>query len=489
MTPGFCYRFSHMVSDRSQRQKFVRSAVKFCREHGFDGLDLDWEYPSFRDGGKPEDKTGYAQLIKELREAFESEPVPRGKQRLLLSVAMPAGKEYIDNGFDVKTIAKAADFLNLLTYDYHTAYESATQHHAPLGPLDGLEDWDEDNRLNVRWTVDYYLKLGAPKNKLIVGVPTYGRSYTLEDLDDTELEAPAEGPGEPGNSTREKGYLAYYEICQNVNEHGWELERPHPKRMGPYAFKDSQWVGFDDEEMLREKASYILSKGLGGVMIWTLDNDDFRGNCGGEQSPLITALRKALLSKAIQTSGSNHQTRALLRPSEDDEEYEDDEPSTTAASTKRRGNTGGQRRISKASSSLSPGRGSSLRRGSNAALSVTTPPPPPTPDPGPAFECEDEGFFNNPKDCRKYFWCLDSGPANLGIVAHAFTCPSGLYFNSRSESCDYKDNVACKQPPPTSTTRRTTTTTTTTTTRRPSRRPHRRPAAAHRRPVVVAPVP
>lgn len=64
MTPGFCYRFSHMVSDRSQRQKFVRSAVKFCREHGFDGLDLDWEYPSFRDGGKPEDKTGYAQLIK-----------------------------------------------------------------------------------------------------------------------------------------------------------------------------------------------------------------------------------------------------------------------------------------------------------------------------------------------------------------------------------------------------------------------------------------
>jgi len=62
-----------------------------------------------------------------------------------------------------------------------------------------------------------------------------------------------------------------------------------------------------------------------------------------------------------------------------------------------------------------------------------------------AFECDDEGFFPNPKDCRKYFWCLDSSPANLGIVAHAFTCPSGLYFNTKTEACDYPTNVACKQ--------------------------------------------
>ena len=62
------------------------------------------------------------------------------------------------------------------------------------------------------------------------------------------------------------------------------------------------------------------------------------------------------------------------------------------------------------------------------AAAPTTPAPPPTPDPGVlAFECTDEGFFNNPRDCRKYFWCLDSGPANLGVVAHAFTCPSGRY--------------------------------------------------------------
>lgn len=74
----------------------------------------------------------------------------------------------------------------------------------------------------------------------------------------------------------------------------------------------------------------------------------------------------------------------------------------------------------------------------------TTPEPPTTPDPGTPFECEDEGFFPNQKDCRKYYWCLDSGPADLGIVAHTFTCPSNLHFNPKTESCDFKERVKCK---------------------------------------------
>lgn len=59
------------------------------------------------------------------------------------------------------------------------------------------------------------------------------------------------------------------------------------------------------------------------------------------------------------------------------------------------------------------------------------------------FKCEDEGFYPHPRDCKKYFWCLDSGPSNLGIVAHQFTCPSGLVFNKITDSCDYTRNVQC----------------------------------------------
>lgn len=77
------------------------------------------------------------------------------------------------------------------------------------------------------------------------------------------------------------------------------------------------------------------------------------------------------------------------------------------------------------------------------------------------FTCKDEGFFPHPRECRKYFWCLDSGPSNLGIVAHQFTCPSGLVFNKVSDSCDYSRNVICKDKKPSTATDTTTTTTTT----------------------------
>lgn len=77
----------------------------------------------------------------------------------------------------------------------------------------------------------------------------------------------------------------------------------------------------------------------------------------------------------------------------------------------------------------------------------TTPEPPTTPSPaGSGFKCEDEGFFANPMDCKKYYWCLDSGPSQLGIVAHHFTCPGGLVFNQQSDSCDYARNVVCAKP-------------------------------------------
>lgn len=65
-------------------------------------------------------------------------------------------------------------------------------------------------------TVKHYLELGADRNKLVLGIPTYGRSYTLFNPDATDIGSPADGPGEQGDATREKGYLAYYEVINNM---------------------------------------------------------------------------------------------------------------------------------------------------------------------------------------------------------------------------------------------------------------------------------
>lgn len=73
------------------------------------------------------------------------------------------------------------------------------------------------------------------------------------------------------------------------------MVQPNDKAMGPYAYRGNQWVGYDDENIARKKAQYVAENGLGGIMFWSLDNDDFRGTCTGRQYPLIEAAKEALL--------------------------------------------------------------------------------------------------------------------------------------------------------------------------------------------------
>ncbi|XP_043798177.1 mucin-12 isoform X3 [Apis laboriosa] len=513
-----------MVADPGRRREFVKNAIKFLRKNHFDGLDLDWEYPAFRDGGKPRDKDNYANLVQELREEFEREASKTGRPRLLLTLAMPAGIEYIDKGYDIPRLNEYLDFVNLLSYDYHSSYEPAVNHHAPLYPLEEDNEYNYDTELTIDYTVNYLLKKGATSEKIILGIPTYGRSYTLFNQDATDLGSPADGPGIEGDATREKGYLAYYEICESLAQSDeWEVVEPNRDAMGPYAFKGDQWVGYDDEDIVRLKARYVNEKKLGGIMFWTIDNDDFRGKCHDRPYPLIEAAKESLLSDAtntvgkskpvegrkksrvqgtrsdterrknggrggttatpvsknrIPTSSSRPRYRTFTRPraseqdeeegrvdrrsydptSEDEEKQEREEEeensergnAVNGANKRERSRDRKKSRGAKNRSSSSRNRRKQIRRkedldSKEESLSnkLTTPEPPTTPDPGTDFKCEDEGFFSHPRDCKKYFWCLDSGPGGLGVVAHQFTCPSGLVFNKAADSCDYPRNVAC----------------------------------------------
>lgn len=142
-------RFSSMVAGADKRREFVKNTVKFLRQNHFDGLDLDWEYPAFRDGGKPRDKDNYAQFVQELREEFERESEKTGRPRLLLTMAVPAGIEYIQKGYDIPKLNKNLDWFNLLTYDYHSAFEPSVNHHAPLFSLEQASEYNYDSELNI----------------------------------------------------------------------------------------------------------------------------------------------------------------------------------------------------------------------------------------------------------------------------------------------------------------------------------------------------
>uniref|UniRef100_UPI00358DEECE chitotriosidase-1-like isoform X2 n=1 Tax=Myxine glutinosa TaxID=7769 RepID=UPI00358DEECE len=238
--------FSRVVSSQANMDTFSRSAVIFCRKYGFDGLDLDWEYPGAR-GSPPEDKQRFTILLQTLRQAFDVERMQKGKSRLLLTIASAAATDIIDGGYEVDKIQGYLDFIAVMTYDL---FETLTRtcHHSSLYLSAGT-------RFNVRDVIAYWQSKGAPSQKLVVGIPTYGRSFTLSS-NDKSLGAPAIGAGRKGSITGQDGFLAYYEICQYLFS-GWTRVRIEGEK-APYAYSGNQWVGYDDQESVTEKVSVRL---------------------------------------------------------------------------------------------------------------------------------------------------------------------------------------------------------------------------------------
>ena len=76
----------------------------------------------------------------------------------------------------------------------------------------------------------------------------------------------------------------------------WTVRTLSSLKTGPHAFLNNQWVGFDDIAMVKRKARFVKEEFLGGIMFWTIDNDDFRGYCHGESFPLIENAKKELFS-------------------------------------------------------------------------------------------------------------------------------------------------------------------------------------------------
>ena len=116
------------------------------------------------------------------------------------------------------------------------------------------------------------MEAGLPKEKLVVGISTVGRTFTLADPEEFNVGALSTGPGDRGFFSPEVGIMPYNEICHTSSSWTffWETDQKVP-----YALKGDQWVGFDDIHSVAIKLNYILANDLGGAMFWSLETDDF----------------------------------------------------------------------------------------------------------------------------------------------------------------------------------------------------------------------
>ncbi|XP_059164097.1 chitinase-3-like protein 1 [Physella acuta] len=276
--------FTSVSQSEEIAEAFADSTILFLRKFGFDGLDIDWEYPNSHT------KDTYAFLLKMLRSRFDVESAHTRQARLLLTIAAPAGRQFIDPGFDIPEIAKYVDYVNIMTYDYTSQDANVTAFNSPLF---STPDVRFDPTLSTNWTVHYYKELGLPFSQMVLGITGVGRWLTLEDENAFGVGSKTTRQRQTSSHYQLVNGMTYPEICLVVKRQPGARRYFDDVQKSPYLVWGNNWVGYEDPESVRIKAKWTRSLGVAGIMMWSLDQDDFSGKyCQGERFPLLNAAKK-----------------------------------------------------------------------------------------------------------------------------------------------------------------------------------------------------
>jgi len=170
-------RFSDAALTEASRSAFADSCVSFLVQYGFDGIDIDWEYPV--SGGlstnirRPEDKVNFTLLMQVLREKLDAREAVDGKQ-YILSFAGAAGSWYLKN-VEADKLSQYVDYVNVMTYDIHGTWETLTDFNAPLY-VDSTSEGAQ-YKTSVDTSILAWINAGMPREKVIMGIPFYGYIY------------------------------------------------------------------------------------------------------------------------------------------------------------------------------------------------------------------------------------------------------------------------------------------------------------------------
>ena len=265
---------SHSFSDAALTDESRRQFVKACLDlylgdypKVIDGFDLDWEFPGVGDAARPEDKHNLTLLMQEFRRQLD-EAGRRNGRTYLLTAAVPTSPGLVQN-YELKELAEVSDWFNLMTYDFHGAWDKVTNFTAPLYRATG----DAYPTGNGDAAVRRYLAAAVPPPKLILGVPSYGRGWGNVPADNHGLYQPSTQlpEGTFGGSAYTYWDLAEHYIDQGDYVRYWSDEAKVPWL---YSATEKIFITYDDPESIGLKADYIRAHQLGGAMMWNLGSDD-----------------------------------------------------------------------------------------------------------------------------------------------------------------------------------------------------------------------
>jgi len=184
--------FSDAALTGDARTKFADSAAEVLAQNHLDGLDVDWEYPGFADAGiraRPEDERNFTLLLQTLRARFDRLAIEQHRRDdpYLITAAL-ADREFVSH-IELERVGAVLDWINLMTYDFHGSLTKTTGHHSALH----RSATSAPDERSVDAAVAQYLAAGVPAEKLVVGVPFYGKAFLDVQPENRGLDEPFSG--------------------------------------------------------------------------------------------------------------------------------------------------------------------------------------------------------------------------------------------------------------------------------------------------------
>ncbi|KAF7728584.1 hypothetical protein EC973_005810 [Apophysomyces ossiformis] len=297
-----CVTYSTTAADPAQRAAFIQWNIDQIDKYDTDGVDLDWEYPGKQGAGCnivdiQNDAKNYLTLLQELRAALDKK-YGQGKKELSIAAHV---RTFVtpDNGYwtDVSEFAKVLDRFNVMTYDINGAWNSTSGPNAPFNFQPGYGDADSYVSGIQNW-----MNAGVPASKIVPGLAFYGRSATaLQDMTKTGSQYQPQDAGKPPQGDSLDGWWQDQYCSSDWSSHSGVWRYGHLRSQGvltspttaaapwvrtwdnitqtPWLFnpQTNDFISYDDPKSIGIKVDHALCQDLGGVMVWSVDEDTTDG--------------------------------------------------------------------------------------------------------------------------------------------------------------------------------------------------------------------
>lgn len=279
--------FPSIAADAVKRNTFAQSCVGLLQTYGFDGIDLDWEYPGFAEhSGTPADGANFVLLLQDVRTAIDNYGTSIGKQ-FLLTAAVSAAPSVADN-VPWASAHPYLDIINLMTYDFYGSWDAIANHNSPLyTPAQGDPNFSTAAAFEL-----YHTTFGIPADKLNIGVAFYGRSLK-------NCNGLFQPHGGVDNITywQDEGMPLYYNILANIGGYTpqWDSQAQVPYLTDAAGHR---FVSYDNAQSVAIKAQFVADQQARGIIIWEITGDYIQ-NGATMSTPLADTLNAIFCNAAL----------------------------------------------------------------------------------------------------------------------------------------------------------------------------------------------